>query len=50
MGEIVKKGSHTTAKRATRGFDLDDIGAQITHEFAAELAFFVGELQDSQAR
>jgi hypothetical protein len=50
MGDIVKEWPHAARRLPTGGFDLDDIGPQVAHEFATELALFVGEFQDSQAR
>jgi hypothetical protein len=50
MGGIVKEWPHAARRLTTWGFDLDDISPQIAHEFAAELALFVGEFQDAQAR
>src|SRR6266545_497613 len=50
MGNIVKEWPHAADRLATGGFDLDDIGPQVAQEFATELALFVGEIQDSQAR
>jgi hypothetical protein len=50
MGDVIKERPHTAGCLAAGGFDLDDIGPQVAHEFAAELALFVGKFQDSQAR
>ena len=35
---------------ATGRLDLDDIGPEVAEKLAAELALFIRELQDSQAR
>ena len=50
MGKIVKEWPHAARRFATGGFDLDHIGPQVAHEFAAKLPLFVGELEDAQAR
>jgi hypothetical protein len=50
MWEVVEKWPDMAGRLAPRGFDLDDIGPQVAHKFAAKLPLFVGEFQDSQAR
>src|SRR5262249_35085671 len=48
--EVVEERSHPAAGLAAGGFDLDHIGSEIAQKLAAELAFFVRELEDPQAR
>jgi len=50
MGDIVQEGAYAARRLATGGFDFDDIGPQVTYEFAAKLTFFIGKFQDAQAR
>ena len=50
MRDVVEEWPDAAAALATGGFDLDHIGPEIAEKLAAELALFVGELQDSQAR
>jgi hypothetical protein len=50
MRQIIEEWPDAAGRFATGGFDLDDIGPQVAQEFATELALFVGEFQDSQAR
>jgi len=50
MGAIIQERPHVASRLATGWFDLDDIGPQVAHEFAAKLALFIGEFEDSQAR
>ena len=49
MRDIIHKRSDATARLAARLLYLDDVGAEIAEQLAAELAGLVGELQDAQA-
>ena len=44
MRDVIEKWSHAAGDVATRRFDLDDVGPQVTHQLTAELALFVGQL------
>jgi hypothetical protein len=50
VGNILKKRPDMAAGLAPEGFDLDQISPEIAEELAAELARFIRELQDSEAR
>ena len=47
--DVVEEWPDMAAWLAAGRFDLDHIGAEIAEQLAAELALFIGELQDSQA-
>src|SRR5262245_21599051 len=47
--DIVEKGPHAARGLAAERLDLDDIGAQITEQLAAELSLLIGQLQNSQS-
>jgi hypothetical protein len=49
VGDAVEEWPDVPAGLATGGFDLD-IGREIAEQLAAELALFIRELQDFQAR
>jgi hypothetical protein len=48
VGKVVEERPDPTAGLAAEGFDLDHICPQVAEELAAELAFFIRKLQDSQ--
>jgi hypothetical protein len=48
VGNVVDEWPDIAAGLAARGFDLDYIGPEIAEQLATELAFLVGELQDSE--
>jgi len=47
--DVVDERPDAAARLATRRLDLDDLGAEITEQFSAELARLVGQLQDAEA-
>ena len=49
MRDVVEERPDVARWLAGRGFDLDHIGPEIAEKLAAELAGFIGKLQDSQA-
>jgi hypothetical protein len=49
VGDVVEKRPDVTAGLAAGRFDLDHICPEISEQLAAELALFIGELQDPQA-
>jgi hypothetical protein len=50
VGDVVEERPDVAVGLAARGFDLDHIGPEIAEELAAELARFIRELEDSEAR
>jgi hypothetical protein len=50
VGDVVEEWPDMPAGLPTRGFDFDHIGPQVAEKLAAELASFIRELEDSQAR
>jgi len=50
VGDVVEERPDIAVALAAGGFDLDHIRTEIAEKLAAELAGFIRELQDSQAR
>ena len=50
MRDVVEKRPDMPAALAAGGFDLDHVGPKVAEQLAAELALFIGEFQDPQAR
>ena len=46
VGNVVEEWPDMAAGLAARRFDLDDVGAEVAEQLAAELALFVGQFQD----
>jgi hypothetical protein len=47
--DVVEKWPESPAPLAAGRLDLEDVGAEVAEQLAAELAGFVGELEDTQA-
>jgi hypothetical protein len=43
VGDVFVKRAYGAGVLPTSGLDLDYVGAQVSHQLAAELAFFVGQ-------